>query len=163
MLHRKNVTVVETVGRKPSATTGNQSGKLGEMMAKIKYKDIDDIIAGYLEPRLKSECERLGIPQSFISGIYAIWPREFGYSSLCKPVEQNGRVVRVTIRIDSELRNPRAALLEFWHELWHAKEYYENSKPSELRAYLYVCRRAAGAVLGKVVGWIYLIRLLPPA
>ena len=132
------------------------------MTAKAKYKDINDIIAGYLEPRLKSECERLGIPQSFIAGIYAIWPREFGYSSLCEPVERDGKVVAVRIRIDSELRNPRAALLEFWHELWHAKEYYENREFSERGAHLYVLRRAAGAVLGKVAGWIYLVRLLPP-
>ena len=81
------------------------------MRAKAKYKDINDIIAGYLEPRLTSECERLGIPQSFIDGIYSIWPKAFEYSSLCEPVERGGKVVAVRIRIDSELHSPRAALL----------------------------------------------------
>jgi len=132
------------------------------MRAKPKYKDINDIIAGCLEPRLKSECERLGVPQSFIDGIYAIFPKAFEYSSLCEPIEQDSRVVAVRIRIDNELRSPRAALLEFWHEMWHAKECYENRKSSEWRANLYVLKRATGALLGKVPGWICLVRRLSP-
>jgi hypothetical protein len=133
---------------------------MSDMRAKPKYKDINDIITGYLEPRLKSECERLGIPKSFIDGIYAIWPKAFEYSSLCEPIERDGKVIAVRIRIDSELRSPRAALLDFWHELWHAKEYYENREISERRAQLYVLKRATGALLGKVGAWIYLARLL---
>ncbi len=130
------------------------------MSAKAKYEDISDIIAGYLEPRLKSECERLEIPQSFIAGIYGIYPKPFVHSSRCELIKQDDKVVAVMIRIDSELRSPRIALLHFWHELWHAKQCYENSKPSERSAYLYALKRAVGAVLGKVAGWIYLVRLL---
>jgi len=132
------------------------------MRGKTKYKDINDIITAYLEPRLKSECERLGIPQSFIDGIYAIWPKAFEYSSLCEPLNRDGRVVAVRIRIDSEIHSPRAALLEFWHELWHAKEYYENSGFSERRAHLYVLKRVFGAFLGKVAAWISPVGFLSP-
>ncbi len=123
------------------------------MRVKTKYKDINDIIAGYLEPRLKSECQRLGIPQSFIAGIYGIYPEAFA-SSCCELIKQGDKVVAVKIRINSELRSPRVALLHFWHELWHAKECYEDTKSSEWRARLYSLRRAVDTVLGKVVGWI---------
>jgi len=44
------------------------------MKPRVKYRDINDIIDRHLKPRLKSECERLGILDWFIAGIYGIYP-----------------------------------------------------------------------------------------
>jgi len=111
------------------------------MKNKAEYRDISDIIEKHLKPRLKSECERLGIPQSFIAGIYGIYPEPFVRSSCCEPIKQGDKVKAVMIRIDSEIRSPRIVLMDFWHELRHAKDCYENRKSSEWRANLYVLRR----------------------
>ena len=111
------------------------------MKNKAEYRDISDIIDKHLKPRLKSECERLRIPQSFITGIYGIYPEPFVHSSCCELIKQGDKTQAAVIRIDSEIRNPQIALMHFWHELRHAKDYYENRKSSEWRANLYVLRR----------------------
>ena len=120
------------------------------MKKKVKYRDINDIIEKYLKPRLASECERLGIPESFIAGIYGIYP-ELDCSSCCEPVREEGRVREVRIRIDSEIRSPLVAILHFWHEMRHAKDYYEDCKSSEWRAYLYMLKRGLGRLVECVV------------
>jgi len=109
-----------------------------KMTKKRKYEDISEIIEEHLKPRLGAECNRLGIPESFIDGIYATFPKAFAYSSRCDPIEQDGKIVKVKIRLDSEMRSPFLALTEFWHEMRHAKDCYENRVPSEWRANLYV-------------------------
>ncbi len=109
--------------------------------------DIDEIIAKVLKPELKPECERLGIPESFIKGIHSILPKVWEYSSLCQPDERNGEVVGVWIRIDCEIRKVVPALRDLWHEMWHAKDYYEGKKTSEAKAILYSWRRYLGRLL----------------
>ena len=103
--------------------------------------DIDEIIEKVLRPELKRECERLGIPESFIKGIYAILPKAWEYSSLCEPVERSGKVEGVRIRIDYRINKPGAALRDFWHEMRHAKDYYNGRKSSEAKATIYSWKR----------------------
>ncbi len=69
---------------------------------RTKYIDISDIIESYIQPRVKSECERLGIPPSFIDGIYGIYPAVFGAASCCEPVREGTTIKAVRIRIDSD-------------------------------------------------------------
>ena len=107
---------------------------------KAKYRDINDIIDRHLKPRLASECQRRGISASFIAGIYGIYP-EIDCSSCCEPIREEGKVREVRIRIDSEIRSPLVAILHFWHEMRHAKDYYEDCKAPEGRAYLYMLKR----------------------
>lgn len=111
------------------------------MKNKANYIDISDLIRRELQPVLKSECERLAIPDSFIAGIYGIYPKPFVRSSCCEPIDQDGRIQGARARIDSEIRNRPIALLHFWHEMRHAKDYYENRKASEWAAYAYELRR----------------------
>ena len=106
-----------------------------------RQKNIDDIIQNTLHPRLNSECERLGIAPSFIKGIYAIYPKPWEYGSLCEPVEKDGSITGVRIRIDTTIASPSQAKRDFWHEMRHAKDYYEGGKHSELKAFLYSWRR----------------------
>jgi len=110
------------------------------MKKKAKYRDVSDIIEKHLTPRLASECERPGVPESFIAGIYGIYP-EIDCSSCCEPIREEGKVRKVRIRIDSEIRSPRVAILHFWHEMRHAKDYYEDNSSSEWKAYLYMLKR----------------------
>ena len=110
------------------------------MKKKARYRDINDVIERHLKPRLESECQRLGIPESFIVGIYGIYP-ELDCSSCCEPIREGGKVREVRIRIDSEIRSSLVAALHFWHEMRHAKDYYEDCKSSEGRAYLYMLKR----------------------
>ena len=120
------------------------------MRKKTKYEDISDIIERCLKPRLASECQRLGIPESFIAGIYGIYP-EIDCSSCCEPIREEGKVREVRIRIDSEIRSPLVATMHFWHEMRHAKGYYEDGKSSEGRAYLYMLKRGLGQLVESVV------------
>lgn len=120
------------------------------MKKKAKYRDISDIIDKHLKPRLESECQRLGIPESFIAGIYGIYP-QFDCSSCCEPIGEEGKVREVRIRIDSEIRSPLVATLHFWHEMRHAKDYYKDCKSSEGRAYLYMLKRGLERLVEPVV------------
>jgi len=120
------------------------------MKKKAKYRDINDIIERRLKPRLASECQRLGIPESFIAGIYGIYP-ELDCSSCCEPTREEGKVREVRIRIDSEIRSPLVATLHFWHEMRHAKDYYEDNRSSEWRAYLYMLKRGLETLVESVV------------
>ena len=120
------------------------------MEKKAKYRDISDIIDRHLKPRLASECQRLGIPESFIAGIYGIYP-QLDCSSCCEPIREEGKIREVRIRIDSEIRSPRMAILHFWHEMRHAKDYYEDNRSSEWRAYLYMLKRGLGWLAESVV------------
>ena len=119
------------------------------MRRKSRRKDINEIIEKRLKPRLTAECRRLGLPESFISRIQGIYPRLFYYSSLCKPVKQNGKVIAVTIHIGSDNRSEWTALMHFWHELRHAKDYYEGKSPSEAKACLYMLKRCFVELLAK--------------
>ena len=114
------------------------------------YRDIDDIIDKVIKPRLNKECQKLGIPSSFIHDVAAIYPKPFEFHSICQPVRGDGtyveseeeEVAKVKIRIDSTIRRHSAALIAFWHEMYHAKQYYEGKKrQSELRATLYSWKR----------------------
>ena len=100
-------------------------------------RDIDEIIEKILRPELTKECNHLGIPESFIKGIHSIFPKPFEYSSFCEPIEENGRVEGVRIRIDCEINQAGPALRDFLHEMRHAKDYYEGKNSSELKAVLY--------------------------
>jgi len=120
------------------------------MKKKARYRDINDIIERRLKPRLASECQRLGVPESFIAGIYGIYP-ELDCSSCCEPIRKEGKVREVRIRIDSEIRSPLVATLHFWHEMRHAKDYYEDCKSSEGRAYLYMLKRGLERLVEPVV------------
>jgi len=112
-----------------------------EMARKRKYQDINEIIDQHLKPLLKSECARLGVPEIFVEGIYGVYPEPFGSSSCCEPVPDINHIQKVRIRIDSEIRNPGEAVRHFWHEMRHAKDLYENKRPSELVASLYSLKR----------------------
>jgi hypothetical protein len=107
----------------------------------IVHRDINDIVEEVLKPELNAECNRLGIPQSFIKGIYGIYPKAWEYCSLCEPVERNGSVEGVRIRIDCRITSPGSALRDFWHEMWHSKDYYRGRESSEVRATLYSWKR----------------------
>ena len=61
--------------------------------------DIQAIIERVIKPRLKSECDRLGIPLSFIKQINAIYPKPFESSSLFEPMTSQGKIEGVRIRI----------------------------------------------------------------
>lgn len=74
------------------------------------YTNIDDIIQNCLEPRLKAECERLGMPQSFVEGVYATFPKPLSYPSACEPIETDGKIKGVRIRINCEAGRPKQAL-----------------------------------------------------
>ena len=95
----------------------------------------------HIKPRLKSECERLAIPQSFIPGIYRVYPEPFVCSSYCELIKQDEEIKALKIRTDSEIRSPQIAIMHFWHELRHTKDCYENRKSTEWRAHPYVLRR----------------------
>ena len=112
------------------------------MARRTKYKDINEIIDCHLKPRLKSERERLGIPETFIAGIYGIYPEPFVKSSCCEPLEEAGKIEAVRIRIDCEICNLRVAVKHFWHEMRHAKDLYNNRKCSEWNAELYAMKRS---------------------
>lgn len=116
-------------------------------MKKVRYKNIDDILNYCLKPRLAGECQRLCIPEWFVPGLYGIY-HDLDCSSCCEPIRQDGKVQKVRIRIDNEIRSPAIALLHFWHEMRHAKDYYENCKPSEFRAYLYMLIRGLQELTG---------------
>lgn len=104
--------------------------------------DIEKIITNTLRTLLPLECQRLGVPSSFIQGIYSIFPKPFEYSSLCEPIEQDGKINGVRIRIDTTIRSEGRALRDFWHEMYHAKEYFEGREThSEAKATLYSWRR----------------------
>ncbi len=126
---------------------------LRTMRRKSRGKDINEIIEKWLKPRLELECQRLDLPESFISSVQGIYPRLFHYSSLCKPVQQNGKVIAVTIHIGSDNRSQWTALMHFWHELRHAKDYYEGKPPSEAKAYFYMLRRCFVELLAKASPW----------
>jgi len=121
------------------------------MTRKSKYRDISEIIERHLEPRLKSECRKLGIPESFVAGIYGVYAEPFGHSSQCEPVIQEGQTVAVRIRIDSEIRAPSRAVMHFWHELRHAKDCYEKRPSSEWKAHLYVLKRCLSEAFARVI------------
>ena len=131
------------------------------MKSRAKYRDVSDIIQRYLEPRLESECQRLGMPSSFIVGIYGTYPEPFVRSSWCELIKQDGKTQAVRIRIDGEIRSPREALMHFWHEMRHAKDYYENSWSSEWRAYLYMLKRCLEELVRPVSAWLTQRRLRP--
>jgi hypothetical protein len=104
-------------------------------------RNINEIIQNVLRPELNAECKRLGIPESFIKGIYCIYPKPWEYSSLCEPIERDGKVEGVRIRIDCRFTNAGPALRDFWHEMWHSKDYYMGRESSEVKATLYSWRR----------------------
>ncbi len=116
---------------------------------RTKYIDISDIIESYIQPRVKSECERLGIPPSFIDGIYGIYHELFGAVSCCEPVREGTTIKAVRIRIDSEIRCPQKALRHFGHELRHAQDIYENKKSPEWKADLYAWKRCLCQLLDR--------------
>ena len=105
-------------------------------------------------PRLESECKRLGIPPSFVEGVYSVFAKAFEYTSFCEPVKREGEIQRVRIRIGDSVGNKVEALMHFYHEMWHAKEYYEGleerSKHSEFRATLYSWKRLFEELLGQL-------------
>ncbi len=100
--------------------------------------DSQEIIDKKLKPILPYECQRLGIPESFIKGIYRMYRNSF-----CEPIiNDNGNVISVRIRIKSEITRPCSAYRDFIHELWHAKNYYIcKASSSDLVAELYAWRR----------------------
>ena len=106
-----------------------------------RQKNIDDIIKNALCPRLNSECQRLDIPLSFIKGVYSIYPKAWEYSSLCEPAEKDSKIEGVRIRIDMTITSPSQAKRDFWHEMRHARDYYEGRKHSEFKAFLYSWKR----------------------
>jgi hypothetical protein len=102
--------------------------------------DIEEIIKEYIEPRKVDECKRLGIPPEFILDIKG------GYLDLfegakCIPTEKEGKIIGVEIIINCDEKRPRGARGDFFHEMRHAKKYYENESNSELGAYLYMIKR----------------------
>jgi hypothetical protein len=127
---------------------------------KREQKNINTIIEEYLTPQLAIECQRLSIPDEFVIGIYGIHSEPFGRGTSCEHVEENGKAVGVRIRIDSEIRNPFHAKMHLWHELKHAKDYYENVPTSEWRANLFVAKRFFSEVVTTTTRWI-LSSLLP--
>ena len=111
------------------------------------YTSVDDIIQNCLEPRLKDECGRLGMPQSFVEDVYATFPKPLSYPSACEPIETDGKIRGVRIRISCEIRSPKQALRHFWHEMRPAKDYYDNKRPSGWKAAVYAWRRHLEDVL----------------
>jgi hypothetical protein len=100
--------------------------------------DNQEIIDKKLKPILPYECQKLGMPESFIKGIYSMWR-----SSFCEAItNDNGNVISVRIRIRYDITRPCSAYRDFIHELWHAKNYYIGKKSSsDLVAELYAWRR----------------------
>ncbi len=115
----------------------------------MPYDELNQIIEQSLKPQIESECHRLGIPPDFIKGIYPIFPKILEYSSMCEHVEKDGKIEGVRIRIDCSITKPVPALRDFWHEMRHAKDYYESRKPSEIRAGLYSWKRYFQYILRK--------------
>lgn len=108
---------------------------------KMPYDELNKIIEISLKPEIESECHRLGIPPDFIKGIYPIFPKVLEHSSICEPVKKDGKIEGVRIRIDCSITKPSAALRDFWHEMRHAKDYYEGRKSSEITANFYSWKR----------------------
>lgn len=114
--------------------------------------DVDEIIKHYIKPRLSTECEKIGVPESFILSIYGCYSKPFEYQSKCYPEynKSSGEIIGVHIRIGDINRNkPRTVLSDFRHELWHTKKYYcgvdqDKIKFEELRADLYAIRGSFG-------------------
>ena len=105
--------------------------------------DTEQIIQEYLEPRIPDECGRLGIPLSFIRGIYP--GRMQLEAANCAPVrkdgEKNGEIIGVIIKLDYEEKRPRGARGSFFHEFKHAQKYYKREPQSDFEAYWYEIRR----------------------
>lgn len=115
-----------------------------------KHACVDEIIRAIITPSLASECSRLGIPVSFVQDVSGVHPKTGEFDSICQLVDKDGCWTRevssgvaVRIRIACDITSPILALVHFWHEMWHAKEFYERRRPaSELRATMYSMRRA---------------------
>lgn len=93
------------------------------------------------QPLVHTEATRLGIDPSFIRGVFAVLPKPFEYSSICEPIQGNGRVEGVRIRIDARHTRPAGALLDFWREMYHAREYFLGERAPERKASAYACKR----------------------
>jgi hypothetical protein len=107
----------------------------------MPYDELNKIIEQSLKPLLKTECEKLGIPQDFIKGIYPIFPKSFEYTSACEPIVEGNKIEGVRIRIDCTITKPGPALRDFWHEMRHAKDCYEGKNSSEIKAEFYSLKR----------------------
>jgi len=127
---------------------------------------VSEIIDQYLKPRLREECERLGIPVEFILSLKAGYCKPFEYCSRCDPVDEQGNFIYtyqenmtnveisgVHIKLgDCNDEKPRRALSELRHELRHAKDWYDGTsyigmsqdekRKGESRANWYARRRA---------------------
>lgn len=110
--------------------------------------DIDQIIQEYIEPMIGDECERLGIPPSFIIGVHAGTPSTHSdklAGAKCIPVRENGnkygKITGVRIHFNERENRPRGARGAFFHEFRHARDYYNNEPLSELKAYSYMLKR----------------------
>ena len=115
----------------------------------MPYDELNQIIEQFIKPQIEPECHSLGISPDFIQGIYPIFPKTLEYSSMCEPVYRNGNIKGVRIRINCSIDKPGPALRDFWHEMRHAKDYYEGRKSSEMKANLYSWRRYLQHLLHK--------------
>ena len=107
----------------------------------MPYDELNQIIEESLKPQIELECHILKIPPDFIKGIYPIFPKILEYASMCEPVKKDGKVEGVRIRIDCSITKPIPALRDFWHEMRHAKDFYEGRKSSEIKANFYSWKR----------------------
>ncbi len=125
--------------------------------------EIVEIISTYLEPKLKDECHRLGIPTDFIISINARRHKPFECGSRCYPENnESGSIVGVAVSIcDDCIRGkPGKALSDFRHELRHAKDYYhglvsddaDERMLREAKANMYARRRYLESVGEYVLG-----------
>lgn len=114
-----------------------------------RQRDITDIIQTYIRPLLNSECRRLGMPPSFVRNVRGVYPKHWEFNSVCRSIGEDGsslqgggEVACVEIGIDSTIRTPSRGLMDFWHEIYHAKEFYRGKRrTSEFKATLYSWRR----------------------
>jgi len=85
----------------------------------------------------------------------------FVQTSCCQPLKRGDKTEAVRIRLDGEIRGAREALIHFWHEMRRAKDYYENRKCSELRAYLYMLKRCLEELVGPLSARLTQRRIRP--
>ena len=103
--------------------------------------NIDYIIREEIVPILDEECERLGIPKNFVSGVYGCYSNLDRRSYAQRIEDENGNTIKVRIRIGDSNKTVNQAKFDFYHEMWHAREYFLGENISEKNAWSYAGKR----------------------
>ncbi len=110
--------------------------------------ETQEIIEKYLKPRVRSECERLKIPSSFVKGLLArseedmidYWGIVYN-ARLHNVYDENGKLIGVEIWFKDGIKSKIKMLLLFFHEMDHVKDKYYGKMTSESRATCYSWKR----------------------